>query len=304
MNGDMLVSWMTHVEEGSWTTFRNSLAQLAGKDANVTSLSSQLRVWLSDFGIADFFIDGSQRWRILKPCLGCLQEQRTRAILIGGRTPRLIEALRNAAEKNGCELHVDNAPNYPSSIYVSGEGSAIESIARSVGIAFHSDLAMTLAGKLLPIQVELESAEREPAPRNWTRKTFDFELRQWIDTLLPNSPCEFTPRLGHSKFLLHRRHGRFVRISKRESIYAAAFLKGIRLIEYDVASKRLAVPTFAPLPDKYSRAVSLCSGRHAEIVGGRFEYVDVPLELARFISIAAGQSAPEHAELVKNRDAQ
>jgi hypothetical protein len=69
-------------------------------------------------------------------------------------------------------------------------------------------------------------------------------------------------------------------------------LNDVRLAEYDPVAKRLSVPHFAPLPELYSRAACLCSGRPARVVDGRITYEEVPSDLAAILIVASGQPYP------------
>ena len=64
---------------------------------------------------------------------------------------------------------------------------------------------------------------------------------------------------GPAKYYLRRRTGKLFRMPKRESVYAAAMLKGVRLVDYEPDAMKLSTPLFAPLPTLYARAACLCA---------------------------------------------
>jgi len=295
MDCDVLLSWMTHVGEGSWAGFRNAVEVVFGRKDDL--LCRMLRIRLSDLGFADFFIEGTQQWRMLPPVLGGLAVQGCAAAFSGGRTPLLAESLREAAEARGCRFETERPPDCPTLIRVVGGMGEIEALAGEIEASFEPDYAARVAEALQPIPCTLDAAPEEAAPLNWKAQAFDFRTCMWVERILPNAACEFTPTYGRSKFFLHRKRGRLLRMSKRESLYAAAMLKGVRLIEYDAGAARLSTPLFAPLPELYARAACLCSGRPAEVLSGRITYSDVTPEVAALVMVAAGQPHPGAAVL-------
>ena len=293
MDCDLLFSWMTHVGEGAWATFRNAVEELAGRDADLSRVSRSLRISLSDLGFADFFIDGTQSWKVLPPALGGLAAEPCVAALIGGRNPALLESLKTSADKHGCQVHWDTPPYGPAFIRVEGASmEELRSIADEMGISFETNLSAVVAQTLKPVPEALDRALVEPAPLNWKVRSFDFQTGTWVDGLRPRSACEYTPTYGHSKYFLHVKRGKLLTLSKRESLYAAAMLNGIQLVAYESASKRLSVPLFAPLPELYSRTACLCSGRLSKITDGRIAYDQISDELAALLMVAAGQPHP------------
>jgi hypothetical protein len=140
--------------------------------------------------------------------------------------------------------------------------------------------------------VKLNRAAEEPAPRNWKVRSFDLQSLRWVEGLLPRSALEFTPRFGRPKYFLNRRRNRLLAMQKRESVYAAALLSGVRLVSYDRVARTLVAPLSAPLPEKFARAACLCSGQPPELADGRLLYQDVPLDIAGALLAALGDAQP------------
>ena len=299
MNCDLLLTWMTHLGEGSWIGFRKAAEEIANGDRDLLKLSRALRVGLSDLGFTDFFVDGTQRWRMLPPILGGLAAQDDAAALYGSRTPALVEALRNAAEAHGGRLEEEALKDCPTSFRVVGEREVIAAISSQIGVAYELENGRRIAEDVPPIPCALEAAAQEPAPLNWKARSFDLGMRAWVDGLLPNAACEFTPTHGPSKYYVRRKSGMLLKMPKRESLYAAAMLKGIRLIDYKPNAMELSVPLFAPMPELYARAACLCACRPAQIVNRRFVYSDVTPEVAALLMVAAGQLHPGVAVLAE-----
>ena len=294
MDCDLLFSWMSHIGEGTWATFRNAVEELAGSDADLSRVSRGLRISLSDLGFADFFIDGTQRWRVLPAVLGGLAAERNIALLIGGRSPALLESLKAGAEKRGCQIHRQTLPDCPALVRVEG-GSIDElaAIADEMDISFATSLSALVVQTLQPVPEALDRAILKPAPLNWKVRSFDFQTGDWLDGLRPHSACEYTPTYGHSQYFVHLKRGKLLALSKRESLYAAAMLNGIQLAEYEPVGNRLSVPLYAPLPELYSRTACLCTGSLPKISNSRIVYDQVPDDLAALLMVAAGQPHPQ-----------
>lgn len=292
MDCDLLLSWMSQAEDGSWSSFRNSVEELAGADDDLNDLSRSLRISLSDLGFTDFFVDESQQWRMLPPRLGGLAGKVDVATYIGSRTPALVHALEASSANHGCRIQKTTPVNCPTLIRIEGSSDSVSAIADEVGVSFVSNLSENIAPSLTPIPVSLERASTEPAPLNWQVRSFDCTTSTWLDGLLPDAACEFIPSYGHKKHFVHRKRGKLLKLSKRETHYAAAMLHGIQLARYEAETRNLTVPLFAPLPELYSRMACLCSGEPAQIVDGRIVYAEVPPDLAAVLIVALGQSHP------------
>lgn len=292
MDCDLLLSWMTHIREGSWVSFRNAVKAVAEPDVELVDLCRMLRIRLSDLCFADFFIENSQQWITKPPLLAGIVIQGCAAFLCGGRTPLIVESLKNAAQQYGCRLESEELQNCPSLIRVLGEIDNLSALAGHIGLPFELNHAARIAERATSISDKLEQAPEESAPLNWKVQSLDFKTRSWVDGLLQNTACIYTPTYGRPKHFLHKRRAKLLRMSKRESVYAAAFLKRIQLIEYNITTMQLSTPLFAPLPELCSRAACLSSGRPAEVDNGRIIYKHVAVDVAALIMVAAGQPHP------------
>lgn len=299
MNCDLLLAWMTHLGEGSWMSFRKAAEETASGDRDPLEVSRALRVRFSDLCFTDFFVDGTQRWRMQPPMLGGLAAHADTAALYGSRTPALVEALRVAAEAHGARIEEEAFRDCPTFFRVAGERRVLAAIASRIGVIYEPDNWRRVAESIPPIPFLLENTAQEPAPLNWKARCFDFGTRAWVDILSQNAAREFTPIYGQPQYYVRRRSGKLLRMPKRESLYAAAMLKGVRLINYEPDSRKLSVPLFAPMPALYARAACLCACRPAQIVDGRFVYPDVTPDVAALLMVSAGQPHPGLAVLQK-----
>lgn len=296
MNWEVLLHWMTHVGEGTWGAFRVSVNKLVGSDADVDSMCRRLRVSLSDMGHADFFVAASQRWHILPPVLGGLAgEQGAAAVLIGARTPVLLDRLTGAAATYGCSMETEEMEAAPSIVRVRGEEDALAETARIAGIGYVPNIARAFCLSASAVPVQVKDACPEEGPANWAVHSFDLGSLKWIEGLHARSACEYQSRYGPRKFFLHRRRGQLLRLPKRDAVYAAAMLNGVRLALYDADLEVLSTPVSAPLPEALSRAATLCAGLPAKVENGRLHYGRVPPQTAALILLTAGAAYPRPA---------
>jgi len=292
MNWDVLLHWMTHLGEGSWEGFKESVACLAPDEEKRNDLIINLRLLLSDMAYADFFIGGSRRWRVFPPILAGLATSPDDAVLCGGRTPRLIGAFAASAKVEGCIISQENAEKGPTTMNIQGDSAALARVASVIGVGFVSNYAATLCCHLVPLYELFEHAPEYSVPTNWSLRSFDFESMSLVDGLRPNSACECTPRRGLPRWFVHQRHGNLRSMPKREAIYAAAMLQEVTLLQYDVASRRLSAPVKAQPPEPYARVACLCAGRRGRVQGDMIMYEEVPPSVAAVLCGAVGQAHP------------
>lgn len=298
MKWDVLLHWMTHLGEGSWSSFRAAVAKLA--DADVDEICRRLRVAFSDLGHADFFVEDSQRWRVLPPVLAGLPPPAQAAVLTGGCTPPLMAAVLEAAAVRGCRAAAANGGGQPGLLRLEGSKEALQAAASAAGISYVENYAASLTASIKPVALQLDNARVEEPPPNWTAHSFDLDSLTWVEGLRRRSACELRPRYGRSRFYFHKKGGHLLRLERREGgkrdvVYAAAMIRQVRLAVYDPATEVLSVPKSAPLPELYARVACLCAGAPAAFNEneGRLMYRNVPHAIAAVLLVAAGQPYPE-----------
>lgn len=289
---EMLLYWMSDAGEGSWDRFRTVVAELARQDRGLTQLQRSLRVRLSDFAHADFFINDSSRWKILPPLAAGLLAPANAAILVGARTPNLVSEVEASAARTGIAVVCETWHDSPAVIRLEGTPSALNACVVGAGIDYADDYAWRLAAALNPIPSLLDRARRDTdhAPINWAPRSFDLHSHEWVDGSRPNTACEFTPGYGRPRYFVSNRRRRLLEVaSRRNAVYAAAYAQRISLGAYDAATRTLSAPLSAPFPEAYARVACLCSGRRADVRQGRIVYDGVPSEIAAVLLTALGQ---------------
>jgi hypothetical protein len=299
--GELLLYWLSHIGEGSWPAFRRALSALqAGRDENAAATPAWVRTRLSVLGHADFFIDGSNRWRTFAPLLGGLPD-RSMATFVGGRTPLLVQALQRSAEKESCSVEVYQHPDGPDSIRITGSSEAIGQTARRAGIQYVPHLASALCGLLEPITSVISRAALAAPPINWSVRSYDLDGLRWVDGPLHRTAYEYRSRHGPRRYYVRGPSHALLMLDRPNAVYAAAYTKRAPLLYYNELDRELTVPRSAPLPDPLARVAAACSGDLAREREGRLVYADVSPAIARTLMIAAGQRPPEPRWLTARR---
>ncbi|MGE3335743.1 MAG: hypothetical protein AB7I36_19020 [Rhodospirillaceae bacterium] len=288
---NLLLYWMSDTGEGSWDRFRIIVSELARSNQDLSQLRRSLRVRLSDFGHANFFVGESSRWQTLPPRVAGLLGINA-ALLVGARTPNLLGAIVTAADRHGVGIETEASDGLPDLIRLTGSSDALKACAVAAGVDYADHYARRLAALLDPVPLLLERRRRDTdrAPINWVARSFDLQTREWVDGVAPNSACEFTPRYGRPRYFVSNRRRRLLEIAgRRDAVYAAAYMRDVPLATYDAATLSFSVPLAAPLPEAYARTACLCSGRPAQVQQGRLVYSGVPPEIGAVLSTALGQ---------------
>jgi hypothetical protein len=290
MNADSLLHWMSHLGEGSWHRFHDAAAWLTRSDGGHAETARLLRIYFSDLGCVDFFVAESQRWRVRSPLLAGLSDER-QAVLCGGRSPMLVEALQAAAESHGCHFEIQPLQHLPSRILLEGDKEQLAAAAQDAHLVYYHHFAAILCRNLTPVTRYVADASNEPLI-GWTMRSFDLRKRRWVEGELPGTAREYRSKFGERRFYVCGRQGRLRAAPKRAAIYAAAALQNVILAGYDIETSTLTVAASAPLPETYARAACLCTGVPPRYEDNSWIYEDVTPAVAAALLVLAGQPHP------------
>jgi hypothetical protein len=289
---DRLLEWMTHLGSGAWGAFREAVEELAGdKDPlDAQSRVRTLRIAFSDLGHVDFFVEGSRRWRMLRPALVGLSQSREH-LFVGGRTRSIIERLCGAVPSNIAVTTSEPIAGL-TCVHVTGEGEAVAGLAESLGIEYVPDAAASLSARLPPTRAVLDAGQPAQEPINWSVRSWSFQDEKWVNERLGHTVREYSNRYGVRRYLVHAGKTGLRQIEKRVSMYCAAYVRGARIVTYSWHEGRLRVPIWAPLPEIYARAACLAGGRPGAISEGGIVFEGVDPRVASMLLVGLGQGVP------------
>lgn len=294
MSWDTLLYWLTHQQEGSWTTFRKAVTEVASLepiDIDISHLCQNLRFQLSEASHVDFFINDSQRWKVRPPILAGLVNRPGVTVLCGGRTPKLLSQMRDVATTLNCQIISDTTSQKIADIRVEGSKEDIRKVADTVGIPFICQPTKFLSHDFVPILKQLEIADEATPLAGWSVKSFDWQSRKWVDGILPHTVYEYSYYNSYHYFV-HNQQGKLVRMPKHEAIYAVAAVRCISLAVYNRTQRTLTTDISTPLPELYARVAYLCAGRPSRTEQGQIVYNDISSDLAALLLVAIGQLHP------------
>lgn len=297
--GELLLSWMSHMRTGSWFSFLRALEALEGQTSASPPSPTQVRVRLEELAHAEFFVGGSNRWRTLAPLLAGLPVSNS-AVLVGARTPQLLQRLALSAENSGCGIQIVDGWPGPDRVRMLGTPRAITAAAREADVPYIDELAAKLAATVEPVRSVLMRAAPTAAPINWSVRSFDLSGLGWVDALLADTAYEYRSRHGQRMYCVRVKH-RLLQLDRRYAVYAAANLHHVPLISYNEDSETLTIPRTAPLPVAMQRTAAMCSGTPATNEDGSLSYSEVPSEIARLLIAAVGQRLPQFRWLTLDR---
>lgn len=293
MKWDILLEWMTHLGSGSWGAFREAVAELTreSNELDERGLHRMLRIAFSDLGHADFFVDGSRRWHVLRPAL-VGRDGTSEHLFVGGRTRLLVDRLAAAAARSCATVTITEIIPGLSRVQVVGERDALRAAAEEVAVEYVPDAAALLTARLPLVRSTMETAQEAPEPINWAVRSWSFQDEQWVAEKLDRTVREYSNRHGVRRYLVHLGGAGLREIEKRASFYCAALVRGAQIVRYSHNDRCLRVPRWAPLPETYARAACLAGGRLGTASGASILFENVDSLTASRLFVALGQGFP------------
>jgi len=291
MSWDLLLEWMTHSGSGTWSGFREAVAELhEPTEADVQVVAKRLRIVLSDLGHVEFFINASKRWQVLRPAIVGLAHPH-QYLFVGGRTRQLVTSLEHHCREQHLSFTCSRVDPGLSRIALEGDREAVQRLATSLGIEFIPEASRFLISRVTPVRRALESAQSCVEPINWEVHSWSFEDEKWVTQQLRRTVRLYTNRHGVRRYILDRGNAGACELGKREALYAAALQKGVRLVKHSPESSTVTVPWWAPLPESYSRATCLAGGKVAVARGNDLVFESVPNDVASVLLVGLGQGS-------------
>lgn len=293
MTTEVLLEWMTHVGSGRWASFRDAVGELFEVgDYSLHTRCRELRLALSDLGHADFFIGGTPRWTVRAPAFLELVANSDEVVLAGGRTRRLARDLISLATTGGLDVHESEQGPGLRQIRLQGSPQQLATLASRTGLDYVRSAANLILTELGSVRDLLHGASPEPEPLNWQVQSWSFDEMAWVDDRLPKTARQYSNRYGVTRYMVDLGRGLLAELSKRQAVFAAAFLRRKKLAAYDLDKQLLTTPIRAPFPELGARAACLASGHLPTIAHGNLQYRQVPVETAAVLLTSLGQEHP------------
>lgn len=228
---------------------------------------------LDSLGYCEFDFD-SRTVFMCKPALVLLPGfGLPKALLVGARTPRLVNNLKSAVKKRQTKtvlVHIQHSGNraaIPTALCIKAtDNNTIQEIADQVGIVCDvtSPAAWRLAGMSAALDEVKEAMKfEERAEPGWNKRTFIKE-RLMFSSVSVDEPGQRLTEYRHpvTKQLYHWiwNDDTAAEISRDWGRYTVLANSGCNILMYDEQQFELAVPVTVPLPCLLARAAALCSG--------------------------------------------
>ncbi len=286
---DLLLEWMSHLGSGTWSGFRDAVFEITQDEQNEARLARTLRTAFSDLGHADFFVDGSRRWRVLQPALIGLSV-RGQYLFVGGRTRKLLSGICRALSPHAAVNLTEDLPGL-SHVHIVGEPQWIEAVAQAEGVQHFPDSAARICASMPSIKDLLDSSRSAQEPINWSVRYWSFKEERWVGDLLQQTFREYNNRFGVRRYFVDLGRTGLIEVEKRAAVYCAAYVKGARIARYGEDGS-LRVPRWAPLPELYARAACLAGGRQSVADDRHIVYEHVDPGIASTLLVSLGQGFP------------
>lgn len=303
MSANALLFWMSARRQGSWQQFRTAVEELHVGESNdlggedddapdqfALSLYQALRFNLQRLGHAEFFAGaGDADWRVTPPSLAVTQHAGGwLGILVGARSPTLLQRLHTAVESASANLETLALPAYPDQILVAaGNEGAVAAVAERAGLLLQCDAPSALLTSLPAVDDAcVRHPDQLPFGAAWRIDRFSSENLAWqsatIDDAASASGGLFRFSLRHQRHMLFCVSGAAFRIPGQVGKYLVLRIRRRRrqVLRYDVQKRTLSVPASCRPPFLIERALVLCSGSPPSYEGGILQYTEIPENIA------------------------
>ena len=280
-NGDILLFALSAWRQTSWVQFKRCFDEIQRKSAasghydetgNATGHRWRALRDLSALGHIDLhFIQGGVRVCVAPPTLAALPGFGSpRAVLCGGRSPRLIRELETTAAAAGLELAIDSqstaSPYVPARVEVRAVDPArIHSLANDAGISY---LGVPPARLLARVSISLAEYRQHLAwsnepELNWHREDFDTGRLHFRPAGETSPHRRLSRYRDPTTFVWHYRLWQgngSAEVALDWGRYAILSSTSWRVLQYFPEQSKAVVPYGTPLPTLLARAFGLCSG--------------------------------------------
>ncbi|MFC1985743.1 hypothetical protein ACFLWC_01970 [Chloroflexota bacterium] len=212
------------------------------------------------------------------------------AILLGRRSDNLVESLQAATESKGGEIIVEDYPDAPHNIFVTGlSDTQLEELCTlvqdtlGVGISFNEYQVNSIIDLLEDIQAIHSELRDFICPAGVKAERFNPKSYQWQEVSTATLPGAYRFYQRPVQYAFVSNTGAKLGDNQLTK-YLAAASEQAPLMAYDALSHTIHCRLGAQLPGLFERAAVLCSGKPPTIsMNGFVTYSQIPIELAEKI---------------------
>ena len=307
MSVNELFVWMSARSQGSWQQFRAAVEELQLNNAEGDELASSedetrdtsalpryqmLRLNFERLGHAEFFAGAEPNgWRVTPPTLIAAKSQNgSGGILVGARTPKLLQRVRDAATQ--CDLETNPIEDCPDQITISGANiDILASLAQRARLLFQQNAPLAILTSLPAIdEPSLRQATELPIGSEWKVERFSTSASRWREAVREDaartSAGLFRLSLNYRRVVLFCSNGRTFQMSAQAAKYFLLFRQRRRILRYDASDLNLLIPATYRPPLLIERALILCAAMPPsyEPKTGCLRYVGISRPVAELAS--------------------
>ena len=275
---DNLLYYLSHEGTLPWEKFKDAVTRLAQNQAHhepSTYLKSLARLGHFDYNPAKL------SHVVIAPAVLIDTAVKNRYVLVGSRTPHLLEEVKKCVADTGGKLNIKSDRYAPKTIVLSELTDNAFSDLESIGIHISPSFSAKLS-ELLPIPKPTDFPRNNtniPDPVNkFNLNNLEFEpynQRQRNNGLYENpqyGPSVYILKSGVDQYIVPRDWGIWFTLSNPR--------KTRKNVTYDNGTVTLRVRIPLNLPLLLDRCATLCSGFPPQLKGDFFHYSDVPAGVA------------------------
>lgn len=259
MNYNLLLEYMSELETGLWSRFRQTLDVLNNTDVDPHP-STRARE-LSALGHIEFAFDSNLQWCVA-PAVFSWQAMNDEqcGVLCGRRTHRLLCHIYDIAKTNNLKVEKVKQPDAPDVIMIYAPTQKIaDDFTHRCGAESEHRFPAKLANLLPHLNVYTSLLHEKTEPTGYGIKKFSHITLGW-DTVESTSEEGFYWYDTYRPTYRLKFNMRCVQVSRSLGIFLWLQQRKQTVIEYDIHNQTLSIPTKTPLPILWARAATLSSG--------------------------------------------
>lgn len=286
-----LLTYLSELQQGSWTQFKRACQELWKTDDDGRDHAALASRALSVLGHLEIAWDARPAWSIAAPVLVILPRRESpSAVLCGYRPPQLIQQLKSF--EASFQILVTPQAEGPDIVQVAASTrSQLHELAQRLEVTLAEHVVEQIVLCLPNLLQLLERLEERPLPAVPPIRRFDTESLSWVNTSGYSGDGLYELEQFVPEFRLL--HGTTCKKVEREVGVYAVIRK--EHWSYDADTHTLLIPRGLLPPPLYQRALVLCSGQLASYNWQRsgWEYVHIPPAIAQMLASKLGQSLEE-----------